>query len=309
MTMNAPMTAADIAFHPIAEVFPLLEDAALAELSTDIREHGLIEPIQLHEGAILDGRNRFRACLAAGVEPRFVTFQGDDPVAFVISVNLKRRHLNESQRAMVAAKLANLPRGGDRRSDQSANLHFDPAKPATTSSEAARLRNVSARSVIHARTVRDYGAPNVQQAVERGEVSVSAAARAVRVAPKDAQATWSLSEIKSAVRRAAREAALGGRKLPTPRQAREMSRDAGGAGIIASDGKYHFFTTPEDDARRQHWHALRYGILADPETETSPEQAVAAVPAHMAVWVEQRASARITWLQNFLNHRRNQHAG
>jgi hypothetical protein len=58
---------------------------------------------------------------------------------------------NESIKLLIgergAMTLANLPRGGDRKSDQSANLHFDPAKPATTSSEAARLLNVSARSI------------------------------------------------------------------------------------------------------------------------------------------------------------------
>jgi hypothetical protein len=45
---------------------------------------------------ILDGRNRYRACLEARVEPRFVEFDADDPIAFVVSVNIKRRHLDES---------------------------------------------------------------------------------------------------------------------------------------------------------------------------------------------------------------------
>lgn len=111
----------------------------------------------------------------------------------------------------------------------------------------------------------------------------------------------SVSDIRAAVRSAARDAALGGEKLPTPTQARELSRQAGGAGIVASDGKYHFHTTPEQDAARAHWHTLRYGILEDLETEATPEQAAAAVPPHMHDWVETRATERLSWLQAFLS--------
>ena len=53
-----------------------------------------------------------------------VPFVGDDPVAFVVSANLRRRHMDENQRAMVAAKLANLPHGGGIYY-RSANLHID----------------------------------------------------------------------------------------------------------------------------------------------------------------------------------------
>ena len=55
---------------------------------------------------ILDGRNRARACDAAGVTPRYVEFDGKDPAAFVLSQNLARRHLGPSERAMVAARMA-----------------------------------------------------------------------------------------------------------------------------------------------------------------------------------------------------------
>lgn len=58
-------------FHEIANVFPLLEGEDYSKLVEDIREHGLLDAITLYEDKILDGRNRYRACLDAGVEPFF----------------------------------------------------------------------------------------------------------------------------------------------------------------------------------------------------------------------------------------------
>src|SRR5262245_41055019 len=100
-----------IAFHPLANVFPLIEGAEFEELVADITANGQNEPIVLHEEMILDGRNRYRACIAAEVEPSLAPYRGDDPLSFVISANLRRRHLDESQRAMVAAKLATMKQG------------------------------------------------------------------------------------------------------------------------------------------------------------------------------------------------------
>jgi hypothetical protein len=88
-----------------------------------------------------------RACKAAGIEPEYTPYQGNDPLAFVISKNLKRRHLSTSQRAAIAAEIAKLPQGGDRKSDQAANLPFD----SVTQAQAAKMLNVSERSVRAAR--------------------------------------------------------------------------------------------------------------------------------------------------------------
>lgn len=158
----------ELQFHPAARIFPLMDGEEFAGLVEDIREHGLREPVILTpDNLILDGRNRYRACMEAGVAPRFETYEGADHAAFVVSLNLKRRHLNESQRAMVAAKVATLDKG--QRQDRSID-------PSTTVHQAADLLNVSEPSVKRARKVHDRGAPELTRAVERGDISVSAAA-------------------------------------------------------------------------------------------------------------------------------------
>jgi ParB-like chromosome segregation protein Spo0J len=184
--------------HPVAEIFPPMSDAEHSDLVTDIREHGLHEPIWLHrDGRIIDGRNRYRACALASVEPSFRTYDGAESelVAFVVSLNLKRRHLNETQRAMVAARIANLRNGqrADRPVPSFANLQslplgIEPAEAAAAipRAEAARMLNVSPRSIASAREVIDHGVPELVDRVERGDLAVSTAA-AIAGAPHEEQ--------------------------------------------------------------------------------------------------------------------------
>ena len=101
----------DLAIHELASLFPPMSDEELSALAEDIREYGLRDRIVLFEQQILDGRHRFSACKIAGVEPEFMDFSGDDPLAYVLSRNLRRRHLSESQRALVAARISNMRSG------------------------------------------------------------------------------------------------------------------------------------------------------------------------------------------------------
>lgn len=155
-------------WHPMADIFPWIEGPAFQELVEDIRKNGVLEPIVFFDGMILDGRNRYMAAREVGIPYPRVEYRGNDPLGFVIAKNLARRHLTESQRAMVAAKLAKMPRG--------ANQHTEISASSVPQSEAAKTLNVSVDSVQFARRVQDQGVPELVQAVESGKVSVSAAA-------------------------------------------------------------------------------------------------------------------------------------
>jgi ParB-like chromosome segregation protein Spo0J len=154
--------------HEYAALFPMLPDAELKSLANDIRDNGLETPIVTLEGAILDGRNRHRACEIAGVSPRFEEYTGKDPMQFVISHNLHRRHLTESQRGMVAARLANLSEG---------NPLLTPSIDgvAVSQASAGEMLNVGESTVTRAKKIQRLGSPELVAAVESGEVTVGAA--------------------------------------------------------------------------------------------------------------------------------------
>ena len=108
--MAKPKTndGAEISVHPAADLFPMLSDTELADLAKDIKEHGLVHPVVMFKGVLLDGRNRLAACKIAEVEPTFTEYDGDDPIGFVISVNILRRQLDASQRAGVGVEIEAL---------------------------------------------------------------------------------------------------------------------------------------------------------------------------------------------------------
>ena len=160
----------DLEFHPVADLFPLMQGIEFEDLVKDIKQHGLHEPVWLYENKVLDGRNRLRACNAAGVAPRFREYEGDDPVGFVVSLNLHRRHLNESQRGMIAGNLVTMKPGTRTDLEPLANLRE------VSNGQAANMLNVSQRTVTSAKKVQSQGIPELIQKVEAGDIKVSIAA-------------------------------------------------------------------------------------------------------------------------------------
>ena len=105
--------------HPAAKEFPLMEGEEFAEFCDRIAAHDLIDPIVVYNGAILDGRNRFRACRAMGVPVRTVAFVGTQGEAldFVINKNIIRRHehhTQEQRHALIETLLKLNPERSDR---------------------------------------------------------------------------------------------------------------------------------------------------------------------------------------------------
>lgn len=158
-------------FHPFSNLFPLLQGEDFTHLAKDIELHGQHEPIILFEGRILDGRNRYRACLELGREPDTRPFEGADALEFVLSLNLRRRQLTIAQRAVIAAELSAL-REREAKSSSPGETSHDSAMGIE---QAAQLLGISPRSVSSASRVVREGAPELVDAVRNGKVSVSAA--------------------------------------------------------------------------------------------------------------------------------------
>jgi len=155
----------EMKFHPVCELFPEMSPCEFQALVDDIRANGLREPIIRAGDEIVDGRHRYRACREAQVTPRFVEWNGEtDITRLVISLNLRRRHLSESQRAMVAARLANMQQG--RRTD----LQLPANLPEVSQQAAAHSLSVSERLVRHAKSVQTAGVPELAKAVDSGEI-------------------------------------------------------------------------------------------------------------------------------------------
>jgi hypothetical protein len=105
--------------HPFADQFPLIEGREFDDLVADIKNHGQREPIMLDgERRIVDGRNRFRACMAAGVTPIVATLsdKDDEVVSYILSMNIHRRHLTlEQKRDLIGRALVRTPAVSDRK--------------------------------------------------------------------------------------------------------------------------------------------------------------------------------------------------
>lgn len=169
-------------FHPLAEIFPVMEGQEFADFVADIKANGLREEIWTHEGKIIDGRNRYRACLEAGVEPTFREWDGKgDLLGFILSLNVHRRHLTPSQRAMVAARARDVydREAKERMQEGGRNkgmVTLPSPKAGAARDKAGKALQVSGSYVDRATKVLEKGTPELIKAVDESRMSVTTAA-------------------------------------------------------------------------------------------------------------------------------------
>jgi hypothetical protein len=105
--------------------------------------------------------------------------------------------------------------------------------------------------------------------------------------------------IVAAIRRAAKQAALGGVKLPSPRQALERSRQAGGAHVVGSDGKFHVYLTDEQRRLGNDCYAFKERLDGWADFEVPPERALKSVPSYQRPNITKELDAALRWPQRF----------
>ena len=171
------MVATDLQFHPAADIFPMMRDEEAIGMLEDIKKRGQQYAVELYEGKILDGRNRYLACLKLGIECETidVTDEVDDPVAHVISMNLHRRHLTPPQCAIVGArskemyeKLAKERQlAGLKKGEEKPVVANSPQRETGKSRDAAGAAvGVSGKTIDRAAKVINQGIPALVEAVE-----------------------------------------------------------------------------------------------------------------------------------------------
>jgi protein gp37 len=202
--------------HPAADLFPLVEGEELKELCADIKERGLQQPIVVwHDGSLLDGRNRLLACYRTNQEVVLDRYEGDDPVQFSLSANLRRRHLTPSQRNMTGALADELleklrAKAKERQRQAAADLAArqkrkpdgtldrvtvpvrEPGEPPrqerTSAAQAAKLVGGSSSGIEKAARIKRE-APDLVPKVMAGTLTVKEAEREVRQRIEQRQAT------------------------------------------------------------------------------------------------------------------------
>lgn len=170
-----------LTIHPAAEIFPPMDGSELTAFCKDVDEHGVLEPITIdQQNRVLDGRNRFLASLALGhkeIPAKKVDWDDGTINAYAVSENLHRRHLKETPRAIVGAK-----------------LHKAGVKGFETDASAAKLMNVGERSISRAMAVSKDGCEKLKQKLATGELSLGAAAAIVSRFPAEQEEIVNLSK-------------------------------------------------------------------------------------------------------------------
>lgn len=244
--------------HEAANIFPI-DDEHISDLAADIKKNGQKVAIELFEGKIIDGRRRFKACQVAGIEPLTKNVLPEDPISYVLSLNLHRRHLNPSQLAMVGARAREIY-DREAKERQKASLKKGAAVPVPANlpereksdsrDAVGKAIGVSGKTIDHATRVLNQAVPEVVKAVDEGRMAVSTAA-ILAAEPEDKQR----EEISNPKRnRVYKPGCLSG-DAPSPGKTSEPEPQAGkvrGVGVeIANEAINCLIRIPKNDALRK----------------------------------------------------------
>jgi hypothetical protein len=133
-----------------------MDPAQLAALTVSIRTHGLLDEIVRYQGKTLDGVARFAACIEAGIPPRFRDFDPTvegDPIDFVLQKNLFRRQLNDSQLAIIAARLATAKIGDNQYRKQGTTIVAASQRVGVHPKMVERAKRILEKSSVAAEAV------------------------------------------------------------------------------------------------------------------------------------------------------------
>lgn len=175
-------------YHPIANLFPMMNDDEYAALVADIHQHGQRDPIWLLDGEILDGRNRYSACNDLGIRPITREYEGATDtaslIAFVVSLNLHRRHLNSGQRATLALDIEKVlaAEAKDRqgtRNDISQIFERSDPNAGKAAEQAAAIVGTNRQYVSDAKKIA-AAAPDLLEEVRSGAISLPEAKREIK---------------------------------------------------------------------------------------------------------------------------------
>lgn len=165
--------------HSYADLFPMMNDSEFKELKKDIKENGFLpdQQILVYDDKILDGRNRYKACKELGIEPQLKEWKGKNALQYVISTNVHRRHMNESQRAMVGSKIANLSLGDNQ---HTASAHMPTQK------EVSQMLNIGERNLRIAKEITKKR-PEAVKEIEFGKLKLGAVYREIKLEEQEKQ--------------------------------------------------------------------------------------------------------------------------
>ena len=183
--------------HPAADLVPRMTDEEFQSLKESIATNGLIHPIIVHDGKILDGRHRREACRQLDRDPPVEDIECDDPAKYVFGANLARRHLNQSQRALIAAGLAEMykvdgiaRRQANLKQSQAADVldlaHRDEGR---SRDRAAEVLGISPALVQKATTVLNDGVAELADSVRAGDTKIEAAFEVAKLPAEEQKAT------------------------------------------------------------------------------------------------------------------------